>query len=42
MDKDFQSYALVALKKKRRNPKLELVLSFKKGFVNPKETFIQD
>jgi hypothetical protein len=42
MDDDFQKYALVALKKKRRNPKLDLVLAFKDGFVEPKNTFVQD
>ena len=42
MDSDFQRYALVALQKKRRNPKLEAVLSFKNGFVDPKTTFVQD
>jgi len=42
MDDDFQRYAFVALKRKRRNPKLDLVLSFKNGFVDPKTTFVQD
>gem|GEM_PF-2615216 len=42
MDNDFQKYALTALQKKRRNPKLEVVLSFKNGFVDPKTTFVQD
>jgi hypothetical protein len=42
MDKDVQKYALVALKKKRRNPKLDVVLSFKNGFVDPRTTFIQE
>jgi len=42
IDDDFQKYASVALKKKRRNPKLDLVLSFKNGFVDPKTTFVQD
>jgi len=41
-DDDFQRYAFVALKKKRRNPKLDLILSFKNGFVEPKTTFVQD
>ena len=41
MDTDFQKYALVALRKKRRNPKLDLVLSFKNGYVDPKTTFVQ-
>ncbi len=41
MDDDFQKYAFVALKKKRRNPKLDLILSFKNGFVDPKTTFVQ-
>src|SRR5262249_987809 len=41
-DPDFQKYALVALKKKRRNPKLDLVLNFKNGFVDPKESYVQD
>ena len=40
-DDDFQRYALVALKKKRRNPKLDLVLSFKNGLVDPGTTFVQ-
>ena len=39
---NFQKYAFIALKKKRRNPKLDLVLSFKNGFVEPKTTFVQD
>jgi hypothetical protein len=42
MDDDFQKYALFALKKKRREPRLDLVLSFKNGFVDPKKTFVQD
>ncbi|MDO8598483.1 MAG: hypothetical protein Q7S02_00050 [bacterium] len=42
MDKDFQKYALVSLKKKRKNPRLDLVLSFRNGFVDPKKTFVQD
>ncbi len=42
MDDDFQKYALVSLQKKRRNPKLDLVLSFKDGFIDPKTTFVQD
>ncbi len=42
MDDDFQKYAFVALRKKRRNPRLDLVLSFKNGFVDPKTTFVQD
>ena len=42
LDNDFQKYALIALRKKRRNPKLDLILSFKNGFVEPKTTFVQD
>ncbi|MBI3274340.1 MAG: hypothetical protein HYZ69_04310 [Candidatus Colwellbacteria bacterium] len=42
LDDDFQKYALVALQKKRRNPKLDVVLSFKNGFVDPKTSFVQD
>ncbi|MCF7831877.1 MAG: hypothetical protein K9M36_03265, partial [Candidatus Pacebacteria bacterium] len=42
MDDDFQRYALIALRKKRRNPELDLILSFKNGFVDPKTTFVQD
>ena len=41
-DTDFQKYASIALLKKRRNPKLDLILSFKDGFVDPKTTFVQD
>lgn len=40
-DKDFQRYALIALRKKRRNPKLDIVLGFKNGYVDPKTTFVQ-
>ncbi|OGZ58368.1 MAG: hypothetical protein A3B96_01895 [Candidatus Spechtbacteria bacterium RIFCSPHIGHO2_02_FULL_43_15b] len=42
MDYDFQKYALTSLRKKRRNPMIDLVLSFKNGFVNPRATFAQD
>ena len=45
VDDDFQRYALFALRKKRRtltgNPKLDLVLSFKNGVVDPSKTFVQ-
>ena len=42
VDKDFQKYALTVLRKKRRNPRMDIVLSFKNGFVDPKKTFVQD
>ena len=40
-NKDFQKYAFVALQKKRRNQKLDLVIAFKNGKVDPKNTFVQ-
>lgn len=40
-DKYFQKYALSALSKRRRNPKLDLNLAFKRGKVNPADTYVQ-
>ncbi|MBP6868584.1 MAG: hypothetical protein KBC16_00540 [Candidatus Pacebacteria bacterium] len=40
-NKDFQKYAFVALQKKRRNQKLEMVIGFKNGKVDPRNTFVQ-
>ena len=40
-DEYFQRYALSALGKRRRDPKLSLNISFLRGKVNPKNTFVQ-
>jgi hypothetical protein len=41
-DSYFQTYAISALNKRRRDPKLELNLSFRSGYVNPGNTFVQE
>ena len=41
MDPEFQKYALSALRKRRRNPRLEIIVSYKNGKMNPRGTFVQ-
>ncbi|NQV90139.1 hypothetical protein HQ487_01895 [Candidatus Uhrbacteria bacterium] len=40
--KDFQRYAISALRKRRRASKLSLDVAFKKGFLDPQRTFVQE
>ncbi len=40
-DKYFQRFALSLLGKRRRDPKLDLNVSFKSGKINPKNTYVQ-
>lgn len=40
-DEYFQRYAINALRKRRRNPQLELSISFKNGKMDPRNTFVQ-
>lgn len=40
-DQYFQRYAINLLGKRRRNPRLDLNVSFKSGKVNPRNTFVQ-
>jgi hypothetical protein len=40
-DEDFQRYSLSLLGKRRRNPKLSAFVSFQRGKVNAKNTFVQ-
>ena len=40
-DRDFQRYAIDALRKRRRNPKLELTVAFKNGKMDPRNTIVE-
>ena len=40
-DKDFQRYAIDALRKRRRNPKLGLTVAFKNGKMDPRNTIVE-
>ena len=41
MGKDIQKYALSILKKRRKDPKLEVSIAFQRGKLNPRKTFAQ-